>query len=189
MDAQVGRVLDALDRLKLWDHTVVLLIGDHGYHLGEHDWWSKFTLFEMCARTPLVVWAPGTWGAGQPAKGLVEFVDIYPTLADLCGLTPPSGLAGKSFRSLLEDPARPGKAAAFTQTNRGMNQDGRSVRTDRWRYTEWDGGKEGVELYDHTTDPLEYHNLAGQADTAAIQKELRALLESGRASSSAGDAP
>jgi uncharacterized sulfatase len=177
VDAQVGRVLDALDRLKLWDRTVVVLIGDHGYHLGEHDWWNKATLFEMSARAPLIIWAPGAKGMGKPAKGLAEFVDLYPTLADLCGLTPPKGqeLAGVSLRPLLDDPTKPGKSAAFTQ--RGP---GRTVRTDRWRYTEWDEGRRGVELYDHSNDPLEYHNLAQDPKFAERVAELTALLHRGK---------
>jgi uncharacterized sulfatase len=176
VDAQVGKLLDALDRLKLWDNTIIVLIGDHGYHQGQHDWWLKFTLFERCARTPLIVWASGVRGMGRPAAGLVEFVDLYPTLTELAGLTPPAGLAGTSFRPLLEDPARPGKRAAFTQVERGS---GRTVRTDRWRYTEWEAGKKGAELYDHTNDPQEYHNLAGRPELAAVERELRELLHTG----------
>ncbi len=178
MDAQVGKVLDALDRLKLWDNTIVVLIGDHGYHQGEHDWWLKFTLFEMSARPPLIVWAPGRKGMGRPTSGIVEFVDLYPTLADLAGLSPPKGLEGVSFRPLLEDPTREGKKAAFTQSNRARFT-GRTVRTDRWRYTEWDRGDKGVELYDHASDPLEYHNLADKPEHAAVRRELQALLRAG----------
>jgi iduronate 2-sulfatase len=176
-DAQVGRVLDALDRLQLWDRTVVVLLGDHGYHLGEHEWWNKSTVFEMSARTPLIIWAPGAKGMGKPANGLVEFVDLYPTLADLCGLTPPPGqeLAGVSLRPLLDDPTKPGKSAAFTQRGQG-----RTVRTDRWRYTEWDEGRKGVELYDHSNDPLEYHNLAGDPKRAARLAELKEILHRGK---------
>jgi uncharacterized sulfatase len=175
MDAQVGKLLDALDRLKLWDNTLVVLIGDHGYHQGEHDWWLKFTLFEMSARPPLIVWAPGRKGMGRPTAGIVEFIDLYPTLADLAGLTPPKVLQGVSFRPLLDDPTREGKKAAYTQSNRAKVV-GRTVRTDRWRYTEWDRGDKGVELYDHSTDAQEYHNLAGRPEPAAVQRELQDLL-------------
>ncbi len=177
-DAQVGKLLDALDRLKLWDSTVVVFIGDHGYHLGEHGWWNKVTVFELCARTPLIVWAPGTKGMGRSTSGIVEFVDLYPTIADLCGLAPPSGLEGTSFRPLLDDPSRTGKRAAYTQVVRGRFM-GRSVRTDRWRYTEWDCGKQGVELYDHNVDPLEYHNLASDPRHSAIVAELKTILRDG----------
>jgi uncharacterized sulfatase len=175
VDAQVGRVLDALDRERLWDRTVVVLIGDHGYHLGEHNWWNKATVFEWSARPPLLVWAPGMKAAGKPCERLVEFLDLYPTLAELCGLPAPARLEGRSFRPLLDDPTRPGKAAAYTQVQRGPVM-GRSVRTERWRYTEWDGGKRGVELYDHRRDPGEYHNLAEDRRYAEQVKELKALL-------------
>jgi uncharacterized sulfatase len=155
MDAQVGRVLDTLDRLQLWDNTVVILLGDHGYHLGEREWWNKNTLFERSCRAPFLIAAPGI----KPgvARGLVEFVDLYPTVADLCGLTPPPDLAGRSLRPLLRDPAAPGKPAAFTLVTRG-NARGDSMRTDRWRLTRWSDGT--AELYDHTTDPEEDHNVA-----------------------------
>ena len=172
MDAQVGRLLDALDRLKLWDKTAVVFVGDHGYHLGERDWWNKNTLFERSCRTPLIVAAPGV----KPgvARGLVEFVDLYPTIAGWCGVTPPAGLAGKSLRPLLADPAGPGKSAAFTVVTRGSKQRGDSVRIDRWRYTEWsDGAKE---LYDHAADPEETRNLAADPDRAAVCAELAARI-------------
>src|SRR5262249_41239304 len=107
--------------------------------------------------------------------GIVEFIDLYPTLAELCGLQPPAGLEGTSFRPLLEDPARAGKRAAYTQVVRGAGM-GRSVRTDRWRYTEWLDGKQGVELYDHTVDPLEYHNLARDPQHTAALAEMKTML-------------
>ncbi|MEO6243986.1 MAG: sulfatase [Opitutaceae bacterium] len=176
-DAQVGKLLDTLDRLKLWDNTVVVMMGDHGYHLGEHGWWNKVTVFELCARTPLIVWAPGLNGMGRPANGLVEFVDIFSTVAELCGLPSPAKQDGATFRALLADPALPGKSAAYTQVRRGEKM-GRSVRTDRWRYTEWDEGRDGIELYDHTTDAFEYFNLASQPQHAATLKTLAAQLRS-----------
>lgn len=155
MDAQVGRVLATLDRLQLWDKTIVIFLGDHGYHLGERAWWNKNTLYERSCRAPLLIAAPGV----KPgvARGLVEFVDLYPTLADLCGLAPPPNLAGQSLRALLRDPAGPGKPAAFTLVTRGPRR-GDSIRTDRWRFTRWSDG--AVELYDHSTDPEEDRNLA-----------------------------
>jgi uncharacterized sulfatase len=155
MDAQVGRVLATLDRLQLWDSTIVVFLGDHGYHLGERVWWNKNTLFERSCRAPLLIAAPGV----KPgvARGLVEFVDLYPTLAELCGLTPPVGLAGQSLLPLLRDPDAPGKAAAFTLVTRGSAR-GDSVRTERWRFTRWSDG--AVELYDHASDPEENRNVA-----------------------------
>ena len=175
-DAQVGRVLDALDRLKLADDTLVVFLGDHGFHLGERGWWNKNTVFELSARVPLIIAAPGAKGAGQGTSGVVELLDLYPTLLDLCGLAPPAQrLEGVSMGTLLDDPRRPGKQAAHTQVRRGR-VDGRSVRTARWRYTEWDGGRQGRELYDHDNDPAEQTNLAADPALRATVEELSALL-------------
>ncbi len=172
MDAQVGRVLDALDRLQLSDRTLVIFVGDHGYHLGERNWWNKNTLFERSCRAPLIITAPGV----KPgvARGLVEFVDLYPTIAELAGVEPPAGLAGQSLRPLLEDPTRPGKDAAWTMVTRGREQRGDSIRTERWRYTEWSDGPR--ELYDHNTDPQETKNLAEHAEWAAVVADLAARV-------------
>jgi uncharacterized sulfatase len=178
MDAQVGKLLEALDRLGLAENTIIVFIGDHGYHLGEHGWWNKNTLFELSARPPLIVTAPGSKTAGKSASGLVEFVDLYPTLTDLAGMKTPAGLEGISFRPLLDEPERAWKKAAFTQVQRGKVA-GYSVRTPRWRYTEWDGGKAGVELYDHNTDPGEYRNLATEAAHADTVAEMRQVLRAG----------
>ena len=167
MDAQVGRVLDTLDRLRLWESTIVVFLGDHGYHLGERTWWNKNTLFERSCRAPLLIAAPGI----KPgvARGLVEFVDLYPTIAELCGLKPPSDLAGQSLRPLLRDPSALGKPAAFTLVTRGAAR-GDSVRTDRWRFTRWSDG--AVELYDHASDPEENRNVA-----AAHPEVIRRLTQ------------
>lgn len=170
-DAQIGKLLDTLDRLALWDTTIVVAMGDNGYHLGEHGWWNKDTTFEQSARVPLIVWAPGLKGMGRSTHGIVELLDLYPTLAELTGIQPPHTLEGTSFVPLLEDPSRPGKPAAFTQVARRKAM-GRSIRTDRWRYTEWDEGRAGVELYDHSKDSSEYFNLAAEPANAALVKEL-----------------
>lgn len=175
VDAQIGRVLAAMDRLKLWDNTVVVFWSDHGYHLGEHGLWMKQSLFENSARVPLAIVAPGAKGNGKPSPRTVEFVDLYPTLAELTGLTPPANLAGKSLAPLLADPQAAWTKPAFTQVWRG-NFAGHSVRTERFRYTEWDGGKQGVQLYDYTTDPLEQHNLAADPAHAMTVAELKALI-------------
>jgi uncharacterized sulfatase len=176
VDAQVGRVLDALDRLGLRDNTIVVFWSDHGYQLGEHGLWFKQSCFEESARVPLIIVSPGTKNAGKASPRTVEFVDLYPTLADLAGLTPPKNLEGFSLRPLLENPAAPWTHAAFTQVQRGSFP-GHSVRTERWRYTEWDFGKQGAELYDHEADPQELHNLAADEKYAATIAELKALLK------------
>jgi uncharacterized sulfatase len=176
MDAQVGKVLDALDRVGLSENTVVIFLGDHGFHLGERGWWNKNTLFELSARAPLIVAMPGAGGAGKASPRLVEFVDVYPTLVEVCRLEgAPAGLEGVSFAPLLHDPARAWKPAAHTQVRRGKVA-GRSVRTERWRYTEWDAGAAGAELYDHDVDPDEHHNLASDPIHARTVEELKGLL-------------
>lgn len=175
VDAQVGRLLDALDRLGLTDRTVVVFWGDNGYHTGELGLWKKMSLFENSARVPLLVAAPGQKAKGRGCGRTVELVDLYPTLADLCGLTPPSGLAGKSLRPLLDDPGAAWDKPAFTQVWRG-GFSGHSVRTERYRYTEWDGGRMGTELYDYADDPGETRNLASDEKLAAVVEELKGLV-------------
>ncbi|MCU0913448.1 MAG: sulfatase [Planctomycetes bacterium] len=179
LDAQVGKVLQALDRSGRARDTVVLLFGDHGYHLGEQGWWNKNTLFEHSARAPLLVVVPGETTAGASCGRFVEFVDFYPTLIDLCGLTAPAQLEGRSFRPLLRQPEVAWKEAAFTQVQRGTAA-GRTVRTDRWRYVEWDDGRQGVELYDHQTDPGEYHNLGRDPAWAAVRAQMAGLIRTSR---------
>lgn len=175
MDAQLGRLLDLLDRRMLWDKTVVLFLSDHGYHLGEREWWNKNTLFDRSCRAPLIIAAPGV----EPGvtRGLVEFVDLYPTIADLCGTAPPAGLAGRSLRPMLEDPTLPGKPAALTLVARGSAERGESVRTDRWRYTRWSDGS--AELYDHQNDPEETVNLADRPESRTVMAHLARLLDGG----------
>jgi len=174
-DAQIGKVIDALDDEDLWKDTVVLFIGDHGYTLGEHDWWNKNVLFEDSARIPMIAVVEGETQINVACNKFVEMVDIYPTFADLCGLKAPDNLEGISFRPLLGNPNQQWKKAAFTQVMRNGIA-GKSVRTKRWRYTEWAGGKVGVELYDHASDPGEYRNLAKNPDFKDICKELSCLL-------------
>lgn len=180
VDAQIGRVLDELDRLGLREKTIVVLLGDHGYHLGENGIFTKMTNFELGTHAPLIVSAPGQ-KPGQRTRALVEFVDIYPTLAELCGLKLPSHLEGTSFASLLADPLQKGKAAAFSQYLRPGKEKfmGRSIRTDRWRYTEWSNMQDeliGTELYDERTDPQENHNLAKDPVHADILADMAKRL-------------
>jgi arylsulfatase A-like enzyme len=179
-DAQIGKVLDGLDRLGLRRSTVVVLWGDHGWKLGEYGDWCKHTNFELDTRAPLVVSAPGMKARGQATRALVELVDLYPTLVELAGLPGPDHLQGTSFAPLLEDPGQPWKEAALSQYPRGTSM-GRSMRTDRFRFTLWrDEGGEVVarELYDHeASDPLEVRNLADDPAHAQTVTELEALLE------------
>lgn len=181
MDAQVGRLLDALDRLQLADRTVVVFQSDHGYHLAEHGMWQKMSLFEESARVPLVIAAPNTKARGKSTLAVAELVDVYPTIADLCGIQPPMGLPGRSLRPQLDDPGDPGKGFAITEVVRRRNGRGPilmgcSLRTDRWRYTEWEGGKLGAELYDHATDPMELTNVADDPRNAEILHGLKVKL-------------
>jgi uncharacterized sulfatase len=178
VDAKVGRLLDALDKNKLAENTIVVFLGDHGYELGVRNWWNKNTLFERSCRTPLIVRVPGAKGNGKAASALTEFIDLYPTLADLCDLKDvPKQLEGASIRTLLDDPSRKHKEAALTVIKRGAVM-GRSVRTVKYRYTEWDDGKKGAELYDHTADPGEWVNLANSPEMAKTRGELSALIKS-----------
>lgn len=176
VDAQIGRVLDAVDRLRLWDDTIVVFWSDHGYHLGEHGLWMKQSCFEESARVPLIIAAPGRKARGQSSPRVVELLDLYPTLADLAGVTPPAGLDGASLRPLLDDPAAPWGRAAFTQVQRG-GFPGYSVRTERWRYIVWDDGAKGAQLYDHENDPQELRNLAGNPAHAKTEAEMAALVK------------
>ena len=185
-------VLAELERLKLDENTVVVFLSDHGYHLGEHGQWQKMTVFEESARVPLIIAAPGMKAVGQTTPRLAELVDVYPTVADLCGLPAPKELEGTSLRPLLDDPRRAWKQGAFTQVMhraKGGRADakkpradtavGRSVRTERYRYTEWADGKHGVELYDHQADPRELRNLADDPQSAAVVAQMKTLLHSG----------
>jgi uncharacterized sulfatase len=176
VDAQVGRLLQTLDRLQLTDKTIVVFWSDNGYHLGENGLWKKQSLFEKSARVPLIIAAPGQKSKGQRSLRTVELLDIYPTLADLCGLTPPQKLAGRSLRPLLDDPQAKWDKPAFSQ-NWMQGRAGHSVRTERWRYTEWDDGRQGVELYDYDKDPGEQLNLASDPAHTSIVAELRGLVK------------
>ena len=187
VDAQAGLVFDALDRLHLRDNTIVVFLGDHGYHLGDHGGlWHKQTLFERSARAPLLISVPGI-NAGR-SRRLVEFVDVYPTLAELCGLKAPDQLEGLSAVPLLKNPVRPWKSAVFSMVARsekpGENAKdvafvGRTIRTERWRYTEWDGKRRGVELYDVRKDPRESRNMAAKPALESVRRQLSEGLSAG----------
>ena len=178
VDAQVGKVLDALDRLNLADKTIVVFWGDHGWCLGEHGQWQKRLLFEESARVPFIIATPDR-KKGEICPRTVELLDIYPTLAELCGLTAPKTVEGRSLRSLLKNPNASWDHPAVTQVlhaESGKPLMGYSVRTERWRYSEWDGGKAGVELYDHDADPHEYQNLAEDPKYGSQVASLKKFL-------------
>jgi uncharacterized sulfatase len=187
MDAQVGVVLDALEQQKLADKTIVVFMSDHGYHLGEHGLWQKMSLFENSARVPLVVYDPRASGNGKVCPRTVELVDLHATLADLAGAEAPR-TDGASLKPLLADPSAKWDRPAVTQVSRGTPTltgevvgknpwfMGYSVRTERYRYTEWDGGKKGVQLFDYEKDPGELKNLAEDPAHADTVKQLKALL-------------
>ena len=191
VDAQVGKLLQALDDLGLAENTIVILWGDHGWKLGDHNSWCKMTNLEIDARVPLILRAPVMPTAGMRTEALVEFVDIYPTLCELTGVPVPDDLEGTSFAPLVDDPSRPWKKAAFTQFLRegiwiapdGVEYMGYSVRTDRFRYTEWVDWEtfelKATELYDHERDPGESRNVAEDAGYAEVRSEMAAILEAG----------
>lgn len=182
IDQQVGLLLGALRELKLEDSTLVVFVSDHGFHLGEHGGlWRKHTQFEESTRVPLILRGKGIT-PDSITQGLVELVDIYPTLADLCGLPAPSGLEGTSFRPLLEAPDRPWKRAIFSGAQHAKAH-GHTVRTARYRYTEWvprkGQGQIKLELYDLEEDPREFKNLAHDPERKLIREELAQQLNAG----------
>ncbi len=208
MDAQLGTLLDGLEELGLMDRTIIVFWSDHGYMLGHHGQWQKQTLFEHTAVQPLLIYAPG-YSQGIPCDKIVEMIDIYPTLAELTGFTPPDDLDGRSLVPLLKNPETDWDYPAFTQQARTLivnpgqlqwyqwkysfnpmmtGRDGqpvenetifgRSVRVERYRYTEWDEGREGVELYDYETDPNEFNNLAHDPGYRDLVEELEEILHS-----------
>ncbi|MEX0612504.1 MAG: sulfatase, partial [Pirellulales bacterium] len=179
MDAQVGRLLAALDENGFAENTIVVLWGDHGWHLGDHGMWCKHTNYEQAARTPLVVVAPGRTQNGTATSSLVESVDIYPTLCELAGLSVPEGLDGSSFAAVLASPNVATHEAVMHVYPRG-NRIGRAVRTARYRLVEWKqpgANPEAavLELYDYESDPGETKNLA--AERPDVVAELRAILD------------
>lgn len=182
VDAQVGRVLEALEESGKADRTIVILWGDHGFKLGEYSVWSKSSNMEYDTHAPLILRVPGRT-AGERCNALVEFVDIYPTLAQLCGLDIPSHCEGTSMVPLLEDPDRPWKKAAFSQFHRPGGIMGYSLRTDRWRYVEWQERKTknviARELYDQSRGPFVEANLAELPEYADTLAQLSALLRAG----------
>jgi len=169
-DTNVGRVLDALDRSAYANNTIVVLWGDHGWHLGEKLHWRKFALWEEATRAPLIIAAPGLTRAEAKCSRTVSFIDVYPTLIELCGLPPRAELEGVSLLPLLKNPSAPWDRSALTTHGRNNH----SVRSERWRYIRYSDGTE--ELYDHENDPLEWTNLAGKPEHAQLKEKLARWL-------------
>jgi iduronate 2-sulfatase len=185
IDAQVGRLLDALDHMKLRQNTIVVLLSDQGFKLGEHGGWGKLTNFECDTRSTLIISAPGQAREAASTSALVELVDVYPTLCELAGLEKPPNLEGVSLVPLFQDPERTWKTAAFSQFQRGYFNRfmGRAIRTERYRYIEWrdrlDRRLVAVELYDHETDPMENVNIAKAPGNEGLVKQLAERLKLG----------
>jgi len=183
MDAQVGLVLDALEKEGLADNTVIVLWGDHGWQLGEHGLWHKHTNFELAARAPLIISAPGQKAVGRKSLSLAEFIDIYPTLADVCGLPKPKDVEGVSLRPVLDDATakvRPVAISQYPRSDAGKSLMGYSIRDDRWRLTLWRDRKDNVihatELYDEVGDPHETVNVAAKPEHAEVIARLTKFL-------------
>ena len=173
IDAQLKLVFDALKQSGHWEDTIIVFTSDHGYHLGDHFLWGKVTLFDIGAKVPLIIRAPGITTRGTTSEAMVELIDLYPTLADLTGLNPPEHLQGISLRPLLGHPGRLGKKKhAYSVVTRG-NSLGYALRNQRWRYARW---PDGEELYNLTNDPSEKNNLAGETRHENRLKEFRTLL-------------
>ncbi len=176
VDSQVQRVLTNLKESGLEEHTIVVLFGDHGWHLGEHGLWAKQTNFEVASRVPLIIRAPGFESGSCDA--LVELVDLFPTLVQLCGLPPIETLEGTSLSPLLKEPSLPWKSAVFCEYRR-RGRLGSTIRTREHRFTEWAGKTPIFELYDRLEDPGEHRNLAEAPEHAELVQKLRKQLHAG----------
>lgn len=187
MDAQLGRLLDGLEEMGLADNTIIVFVSDHGYELGQHGLWQKGSLFEGSARVPMIISYPGMETASRVGSAPVEMVDIYPTLTELAGIDSPEWLAGKSLVPILNDETATVRDSAYTVIlNRFKGEQGEyaytkirghSIRTDRYRYTEWGGGLHGAELYDHQKDPQELLNLADRVPLEGVRMKLKWMLD------------
>lgn len=177
MDAQVGKVLDALKEEGLMENTLIIFFGDHGYHLGEHEWWNKVTIYEKGQNAPMIIVDGKKYAAGVKSNAMIEFIDLYPTLADVCDLkNVPTYLEGRSFKAVLENPLTSFREVVYAVVNRG-NMLGKTVKTRDWRYIEWDNGKQGRELYNEMADPLEYINLAENGKYDAVRAFMKQMLD------------
>lgn len=177
MDAQVGKVISALEESGMLDNTLIVFFGDHGYHLGEHNWWNKVTIYQKGQQAPMIIIDPDSENNGKETDAMIEFVDIYPTLAELCDLDSiPTYLQGKSYASILDNPDLSFRTEVNAIINRG-EMIGRTVKNSQWRYIEWAEGEMGMELYDQVNDPGEYHDLAGDPAYKDVLLEMKGFLE------------
>ena len=180
MDAQVGRLLDALEESGQMDNTLIVFFGDHGYHLGEHNWWNKVTVYENGTNAPFIMTGNAVGQKGVVSNAMFEFIDIYPTLADIMKLEDvPDYLEGESFKAVVADPNQKFRDHVSAVVRRG-NFMGRMVKTKDWRYIEWDHGNKGIELYDQKNDAAEYNNLADDPESASVISEMKSLLKKKR---------
>ena len=180
VDAQVGKLLKELDRHDLWENTIVVLLGDHGYHLGEHGWWNKVTVFDIGARVPLVMWVPNREGMGHNTEAVVELLDLYPTLVELIGLEAAHELRGISLSPLLDNPKTRWERPAYTQVLRGKLGQGYSVRSGDWRFTQWGAdGSGGLELYNAIDDKDGFYNRVRDPRHSATVDQLFGILQRG----------
>ena len=187
MDAQVGLLLAELDRRNLWESTIVVFMSDHGWHLGEHGgFYAKMSLMDESARAPFIVAAPGV-KPGSTTQSLAEYVDLFPTLAELAGLPLPAGLQGTSLVSVLHDRGTRARDDAYTIVLRGGERIGRALHSPRFTLIEWPDGSH--QLYDVVSDPREYHNLAGKPEHARTLATMKARLAQRRSEIAAADAP
>ncbi len=172
-DAQFGRLMDVVRKKGLFENTVIVFIGDHGFHHGEHEGhWGKWTAYEQSLNAPCIIYDPDSAGrAGEACSRVVEFIDLFPTLCDLCGITPPPGLSGRSLVPLLNDPDLAWDYPAF-----GSFRDAKAVRLGNWKYIEWDRGARGRALFNLQKDPGEYYNLSGKKEFEEMECRLMDLL-------------
>ena len=173
MDAQVGKVMDALDRTGLRDKTIVIFTSDHGYHLGEHDFWAKVSLREESAAVPLIICVPNQ--SPGVCNSLVELLDLYPTVADLCGLEVPQRLQGKNIRSMLSNPEVTVRESAFSVA---PMRKGFLLRENNWAYIQYgEDAANGIELYDMNLDPKQYNNLSRDPAHTELIDAFKAKME------------
>lgn len=185
IDTQIGKLLNTLEELNILENTIIVFWSDHGYNTGHHGQWMKQTLFDQTTRTPLIISIPNMKSNGQATNNHVELIDIYPTIANACNLPAPSQIQGVDLKPILDDINTLWNRPAFTQVQRTVKTPGsktrkiifgRSVRFEDLRYTEWDEGNYGTELYDYSTDPNEFYNLTNEKKYLKEKKKLQGIL-------------